>query len=274
MTAKGIEDTAFYIYNRLVSLNEVGGEPDHFGTAPAALHAWLAAARPLAARAVGHLDARHQAQRGRARAHQRALGDARRLEAGGRRAGRAPTGAAARSIDGQSYPSRNEEYLLYQTLVGILAARADGRPTRSAAYRERIVAYMHKAMREAKVNTSWLNPSEPHEQAMTRFVEVGAGAATTRRSATDFVAFQRRVAQLGIYNSLAQLALKIAAPGVPDFYQGTELWDFSLVDPDNRRPVDYARRRALLAELDAAIAARRSRAPSRRDWTRRRATIG
>jgi (1->4)-alpha-D-glucan 1-alpha-D-glucosylmutase len=109
-------------------------------------------------------------------------------------------------------------------------------------------------MREAKVFTSWLNPSEPHEQAMARFVEaVLAPDNTAFRS--DFLAFQSRVAQYGIYNSLAQLAIKITAPGVPDFYQGTELWDLTLVDPDNRRPVDYERRRALLEALDAEVSA-------------------
>jgi (1->4)-alpha-D-glucan 1-alpha-D-glucosylmutase len=117
-------------------------------------------------------------------------------------------------------------------------------------YRARIVAYMLKAMREAKVFTSWLNPSERHERAMTRFIEQ-ALAADNAAFRDDFLEFQRRVARYGIYNSLAQLAVKVGAPGVPDFYQGTELWDFSLVDPDNRRPVDYERRRALVAELSA-----------------------
>jgi (1->4)-alpha-D-glucan 1-alpha-D-glucosylmutase len=112
---------------------------------------------------------------------------------------------------------------------------------------------MHKAMREAKVFTSWLNPSERHEQAMRRFIDT-ALAPDHRAFRDDFLQFQRRVAQYGIYNSLAQLALKIGAPGVPDFYQGTDLWDFSLVDPDNRRPVDYARRRTLLQELETALA--------------------
>ena len=112
-------------------------------------------------------------------------------------------------------------------------------------YRDRIAAYMHKAMREAKLFTSWVNPSPPHESAMARFVEfVLAPENTAFRN--EFLPFQRRIAQYGLYNSLAQVTLKVGAPGVPDFYQGTELWDFSLVDPDNRRPVDYEQRRALL----------------------------
>jgi (1->4)-alpha-D-glucan 1-alpha-D-glucosylmutase len=107
---------------------------------------------------------------------------------------------------------------------------------------------MHKAMREAKVVTSWINPSERHEEAMAAFV----GAILSPENTAfreDFEEFQRRIAHYGIYNSLSQLAVKIAAPGVPDFYQGTELWDFSLVDPDNRRPVDYRRRELLIGEV-------------------------
>jgi (1->4)-alpha-D-glucan 1-alpha-D-glucosylmutase len=123
------------------------------------------------------------------------------------------------------------------------------------AYRARIADYMLKATREAKVFTSWLNPSEPHEEAMRQFVEAILAADNTA-FLDDFHDFHRRIAQLGVYNSLAQVAVKMTAPGVPDFYQGTELWDFSLVDPDNRRPVDYGRRHRLLTELDEQLQAR------------------
>jgi (1->4)-alpha-D-glucan 1-alpha-D-glucosylmutase len=118
-------------------------------------------------------------------------------------------------------------------------------------YHQRIHDYMLKTMREAKVFTSWLNPSEPHEKAMARFVAMVLSPGNTAFR-DDFGEFARRVARFGIYNSLAQLAIKIGAPGIPDFYQGTELWDFSLVDPDNRRPVDYRKRRDLLDTVDAA----------------------
>jgi (1->4)-alpha-D-glucan 1-alpha-D-glucosylmutase len=114
---------------------------------------------------------------------------------------------------------------------------------------------MLKAIREAKMHTSWLNPSEEHEQAMRHFIETILSPDNTD-FLDDFTQFQRRITELGIYNSLAQLTMKIAAPGVPDFYQGTEIWDFSLVDPDNRRPVDYALRRRLLCGLDASVGAR------------------
>ena len=119
-----------------------------------------------------------------------------------------------------------------------------------ARVRERIAGYMTKAMREAKIHTSWLNPNDEYEKAVERFVEA---IVDRRRSQflTSFLPFQARVAELGIYNSLSQLAIKMTAPGVPDFYQGTEFWDLHLVDPDNRRPVDYDRRREVLAALDA-----------------------
>jgi (1->4)-alpha-D-glucan 1-alpha-D-glucosylmutase len=154
---------------------------------------------------------------------------------------------ARTTIDGHSYPSRNEEYLLYQTLVGTWPFAAMN-ASEEERYRDRIVEYMLKAMREAKVVTSWINPSERHEAAMVAFVTTILALDNTGfREA--FLPFQKRIAQLGIYNSLSQLAIKIGAPGIPDFYQGTELWDFSLVDPDNRRPVDYQRRRCLVADV-------------------------
>ena len=249
VTAKGIEDTALYIYNRLVSLNEVGGEPDRFGITPQRLHAWLgrrAERWPHGLSATSTHDTK-RSEDVRARLDVLSELPGAWKQAASRWARMNRRGRSV--IDEQSYPSRNEEYLLYQTLLGTWPL-APMTPACERDYRDRIAAYMHKAMREAKVYTSWINPSELHEQAMTRFVDVVL-AADNRAFRQDFLAFHRQIAQCGIYNSLSQLAIKIGAPGVPDFYQGTELWDFSLVDPDNRRPVDYDRRRALLAELDA-----------------------
>jgi (1->4)-alpha-D-glucan 1-alpha-D-glucosylmutase len=250
VTAKGIEDTALYNYNRLVSLNEVGGEPDHFGIAPDALHDWLrtrAARWPHALSATStHDTKRSEDVRARLNALSELPGAWKQATTRWARANR--RGRA--TIDGQSYPSRNEEYLLYQALVGTWPLHPmDEEGER--VYRERIVNYMEKAMREAKVVTSWLNPSERHEQAMKGFIEAILDPENVGFR-EDFIEFQKKIACYGIYNSLAQVTLKIGAPGVPDFYQGTELWDFSLVDPDNRRPVDYNRRAALLEELKAA----------------------
>jgi (1->4)-alpha-D-glucan 1-alpha-D-glucosylmutase len=247
VTAKGIEDTALYIYNRLVSLNEVGGEPDKFGVTADALHTWLAERarkwpHSLSASST-HDTKRSEDVRARINILSELPGDWR--EATGRWA--RMNRKARVTIDGESYPSRNEEYLLYQTLVGTWPARPMS-VDEERDYYERIRNYMLKTMREAKVFTSWLNPSEPHENAMSRFVEMilSPNNIWFRR---DFMEFASRVARYGVYNSLAQLAIKIGAPGVPDFYQGTELWDFSLVDPDNRRPVDYEKRRELLESL-------------------------
>jgi (1->4)-alpha-D-glucan 1-alpha-D-glucosylmutase len=248
VTAKGIEDTALYLYNRLVSLNEVGGEPDKFGVAPDALHAWFAeraAKWPHALSASStHDTKRSEDVRARINVLSELAGEWRSATQRWARMNR-----KARSlIDGESYPSRNEEYLLYQTLIGtwpLTPMTAD----QEREYQERIHGYMLKTMREAKAFTSWLNPSEPHENAMARFVRRVLSPANAAFRA-DFGEFARRVARFGIFNSLAQLAIKIGAPGVPDFYQGTELWDFSLVDPDNRRPVDYRMRRELLEALD------------------------
>ena len=251
VTAKGIEDTALYIYNRLVSLNEVGGEPDRIGILPEALHArldqradrWPHGLSPTST----HDTKRGEDVRARINVLSELPGAWKQAASRWARANR-----KGRSIvDGQSYPSRNEEYLLYQTLIGTWPFETMTF-NQEEEYCSRITAYMQKAMREAKLFTSWLNPSDAHEKAMTRFVETVL-APDNEVFRADFLELARRVAQCGIYNSLAQLAVKIGAPGVPDFYQGTELWDFSLVDPDNRRPVDYECRRSLLDDLESAV---------------------
>jgi (1->4)-alpha-D-glucan 1-alpha-D-glucosylmutase len=256
VTAKGIEDTALYLYNRLVSLNEVGGEPDKFGLAPDALHAWLAERairwpHSLSASST-HDTKRSEDVRARINVLSELAGEWRAATARWARLNR-----KGRSlINGESYPSRNEEYLFYQTLIGTWTTGATTED-QERDYCQRVRDYMLKTMREAKVFTSWLNPSEPHETAMARFVDVVLSPANAAFR-NDFGAFAQRVARFGIYNSLAQLAIKIGAPGVPDFYQGTELWDYSLVDPDNRRPVDYRTRRELLDALDAPANGRTS----------------
>jgi (1->4)-alpha-D-glucan 1-alpha-D-glucosylmutase len=252
VTAKGIEDTALYLYNRLVSLNEVGGEPDTFGTTPEALHAWL---RERARRWPHGLSATstHDTKRGedvRARLNVLSEVPGAWKQAASRWARLNRRGRSV--VGGQSYPSRNEEYLLYQTLLGTWPLEPMS-PADEAGYQERIVAYMLKAMREAKVFTSWLNPSAAHEQAMTRFIEAVL-SPDNDAFRQDFLQLHADVARCGVYNSLSQLAIKICAPGVPDFYQGSELWNFTLVDPDNRRPVDYVRRHRLLSALDEECA--------------------
>src|SRR6185436_12970167 len=146
-----------------------------------------------------------------------------------------------------------EEYFLYQTLVGAwpFDAQSDGA---LEAFRDRIAAYMTKALREAKVHTSWLSPDEAYENAVTRFVGAILDRGRSAPFLDSFRGFESRVVELGMYNGLAQVLIKITAPGVPDFYQGTEFWDLNLVDPDNRRPVDFAGRAHAMDDVDGVLA--------------------
>ena len=149
-------------------------------------------------------------------------------------------------------PDANEEYLIYQTLVGtwpVKQARSAKGPI-EPEYVDRIVHYIEKALHEAKLHTSWLNPDQAYDEAVATFVRtILAGGDSP--FIDDLDAFVRSIADAGFVNSLAQTLVKICAPGVPDFYQGVEFWDFNLVDPDNRRPVDFQRRREALSRLAA-----------------------
>lgn len=251
VTAKGVEDTAFYLYNRLVSLNEVGGDPQQFGVPPALFHKRM---RERQARWPCSLSATatHDTKRGEdVRARIDVLSELpQEWRARVTRWSRLTRRLKA-EVDGRPAPDRNEEYLLYQTLVGAWPLT----PPDDREYRvfcDRIQGYMHKALREAKVHTSWVNPNQAHEDAVSRFIAALLDRSRPNLFLEDFLPFQERIARYGACNSLAQVLLKITAPGIPDFYQGTELWDFSLVDPDNRRPVDYDLRAGLLADLQKA----------------------
>ena len=152
------------------------------------------------------------------------------------------------AVEETDVPERNAEYMIYQTLIGAWPIE----PITSEEYAgfvERIQAYVQKALHEAKVHTSWINPDPSYDDAVRRFIGRILDVRHGKRFLEDLRLFQRRINHYALFNSLAQLLLKIVSPGVPDMYQGTELWDFSLVDPDNRRPVDYERRRRLLDEL-------------------------
>lgn len=251
VAAKGIEDTALYVYNRLLSLNDVGSDPRVFGLDPAAVHEWMASRRhwwPSALSAT----ATHDSKRGEdIRARLNVLSEVPGAWKSAVRRWRVNNRRLKTEIDGGVAPDSNEEYFIYQTLVGAWPFTG-GDADAVAAFRERMAAYMRKTLREAKVHTEWLSPNETYENAVLRFVD---GIMDRRRSArflSTFEPFQARVAEAAIYNTLAQLTIKITAPGVPDFYQGAEFWDLNLVDPDNRRPVDYDRRRRALAEVQSA----------------------
>ena len=156
------------------------------------------------------------------------------------------------AVDGEPAPDRNDEYLFYQTLLGAWPADAPA-DTIPDEVVQRVREYMTKATKEAKVHTSWVNPNEPYDAAVIRFVDKTLTGPRAGKFLALFLPFQRRIARLGMINSLAQVVLKVVSPGVPDVYQGTELWDLSLVDPDNRRPVDYVRRAKALEELGANL---------------------
>jgi (1->4)-alpha-D-glucan 1-alpha-D-glucosylmutase len=246
--AKGVEDTSFYIYNRLISLNEVGGEPQEFGGSLEAFHRHNSARLEHWPHTMLTLST-HDTKRGEdARARIDALSeDAPAWRAALLRWSKFNEGRKS-SVDGEPAPDRNDEYLFYQTLIGAWPGGAlDEREL--AQFRERIAAYMQKAIKEAKVHTSWVNPNEAYDRAVGKFVREVLVAETAAGFLTDFSEFHKPIACAGMVNSLAQTLLKMTAPGVPDFYQGTELWDLSMVDPDNRRPVDFARRKSLLETL-------------------------
>jgi len=157
-------------------------------------------------------------------------------------------------VDDTRIPGANEEYLIYQTLIGTWPMEGvDADPTDAAreSLRARINAYMTKALREAKLHTSWINVNAPYERGIAQFIDLLLEPASGAAFTAELRRFVGQMLIPGVCNSLAQVVLKLTTPGVPDIYQGTELWDLSLVDPDNRRPVDFRLRRALLAELDA-----------------------
>ncbi len=156
------------------------------------------------------------------------------------------------TVDDQPAPERNDEYLFYQTLVGAWPS-GDISEEGFQNFRERIQAYMLKAIQEAKVHTSWFNPNEEYIGAVRKFIDTALDSGKKNFFLEDVRDFQRRVAYFGYWNSLAQVLLKLTSPGVPDLYQGSELWDLNLVDPDNRRPVDFGCRKALLHSLQIRV---------------------
>jgi (1->4)-alpha-D-glucan 1-alpha-D-glucosylmutase len=247
--AKGVEDTAFYLYNRLVSLNEVGGNPERFGITMEAFHGQnieRCKSRPLAMLATSTHDTKRSED---VRARINVLSEIPEQWREGLSLWGRQNRKVKMIVDGKPAPSRNEEYLLYQTLVGTWPfCTVDD--DEFAGYRVRIKEYMLKAMREAKVHTSWISPNSMHEDAVMYFIDTILNESPHNNFLEDFSSFQRLTAACGIFNSLSQTLLKITSPGIPDFYQGNELWDFSLVDPDNRRLVDYSLRKALLDELE------------------------
>ncbi|MEN3340551.1 MAG: (1-_4)-alpha-D-glucan 1-alpha-D-glucosylmutase [Acidobacteriota bacterium] len=253
--AKGLEDTAFYRYNVLLSLNEVGGDPSRFGRSAEEFHdanSARAAAWPFEMLATATHDTKvGEDVRARINVISEIPDEWSRQVSRWMRINRAHRTV----VDGEPAPDRADEYRFYQAVLGAWPTGVPADATEAPAdLIERLCEYMLKSVREAKVHTSWLTTNQPYEDALVRFVKRGLSGPAGARFLSAFLPFQARVASLGMVNSLAQTTLKLGSPGVPDIYQGTELWDLSLVDPDNRRPVDFDHRRRLLDEVDALLA--------------------
>jgi len=252
--AKGVEDTTFYVYNRFISANEVGGSVESFGISLDLLHKSNAERQMTSPETMlttsTHDTKRSEDVRNRLNVLSEMPEEWGRYVADWQQINR----RHKRQLeDGRIAPDGNEEYLLYQTIVG--AWPWDERPASMKEYVDRLKEYATKALSEAKVNLSWLNPDRNYVDAVHAFLEAILAPQPNGRP-TDFVASVRellpKLRLFGAVNSLSQLVLKIAAPGVPDFYQGTDMWDLSLVDPDNRRPVDYALRQSSLEAMKAS----------------------
>jgi (1->4)-alpha-D-glucan 1-alpha-D-glucosylmutase len=246
--AKGMEDTTFYIQNRLVSLNEVGGDPEYFGYSPQEFHRqngerlkyWPHSFLPTST----HDTKRSEDVRMRINVITENPKDWRKIVQRWHRI----NGKYKSTIDGRLQPDRNTEYLIYQTLLGIwpdYPIEKEYWPS----FRERVWQYFQKAVREAKVFTSWIHVNEPYEQAVKDFIYKCLEPSKNRYFFRSFLAYQKEVSRYGKWNSLCSLVLKFGSPGIPDTYQSNELWDYSLVDPDNRRPVDYDLRFHLLRRV-------------------------
>jgi (1->4)-alpha-D-glucan 1-alpha-D-glucosylmutase len=247
--AKGFEDTLLYVYNRFLSLNEVGGDPQTFGLSLDRFHGFhqrRARHWPHAMNATST----HDSKRGEdVRARLNVLSE---IPQQWRQAVTRWADMNERHkqrCDGILAPQRNDEYLLYQTLVGALPFDED----EFDSFPPRIRDYMIKSVREAKTYSNWVQPDEPYEGACLQFIDKILDHSPANRFWADFLSFQRDIAEYGIINSLAQTTLKMTCPGLPDFYQGTELWDLSLVDPDNRRPVDFAKRAGFLGHMKESL---------------------
>jgi (1->4)-alpha-D-glucan 1-alpha-D-glucosylmutase len=252
--AKGLEDTLFYVYNRFVSQNEVGGAPEKFGTTLEAFHGQNIERSKFWPHGLITTSTHDTKRSEDVRARLNVLSEIpdqwnHHINRWSRINKRKKL-----VIDGQAVPDRNEEYLLYQTLVGVWPLQ----PMEEVDYelfKNRIKDYMLKAIREAKVNTSWISPNITYEEALLKFIDTILSHRQKNPFLRDFYGLQGKVAYFGMFNSLSQTLLKMTSPGVPDFYQGTEMWDFSLVDPDNRKPVNFDIRKKMLGALEDKMAA-------------------
>jgi (1->4)-alpha-D-glucan 1-alpha-D-glucosylmutase len=252
VTAKGIEDTAFYRYFPLVTLCEVGGDPSHGATPLEEFHRQNLRRQnewPQSLLATSTHDTKRSED---VRARINVLSEIPTLWRAAVNRWSRLNRRHQREVEGGPAPSRNDEYLFYQTLVGVWPLEPpDGEAMRSLT--ERMQQCMEKATREAKVRTSWINPVVDYDAAVREFTAAVLQGGPKNRFLAAFRAFHEQIVNWGLFGALSQVLLKLTSPGVPDIYQGQEFWDFSLVDPDNRRPVDFAVRQNMLAQLEEAV---------------------
>ncbi len=246
LMAKGFEDTFLYVYNRFVSLNEVGGEPGNFGISVGQFHEFnqKRIKTPHALNATST----HDTKRGEdVRARLNVLSGMPHEWERNVKEWAEINRSKKKVVEGEEAPDKNDEYLLYQTLVGAYPFDPNELPELA----QRIKDYIIKAIREAKVHTAWIKPDSDYEEAFTSFVEkiLEPEDKDDDQFLKSFLPFVEKVSYQGIFNSLSQTIIKITAPGIPDFYQGTEFWDLSLVDPDNRRPIDFEKRKRSLQHI-------------------------
>ncbi|MEB3358344.1 MAG: malto-oligosyltrehalose synthase [Synechococcales bacterium] len=246
LMAKGVEDTLLYIYHRLLSLNEVGGSPQRFGVTLSDFHGFnqqQVTSWPHSMNASStHDTKRSEDVRARLNVLSEIPDEWEAMVKGWQQMNQ----SYKRQEGDRTIPDANDEYFLYQTLVGAFPFE----PVDLANFTDRIRQYVIKAVREAKVHTAWLRPDTDYEEGFVEFVDAILAPREDNEFLAQLQSFQSRIAFYGMVNGLSQVLLKMTAPGVPDLYQGTEMWDFSLVDPDNRRPVDYDHRLHELQELN------------------------
>jgi (1->4)-alpha-D-glucan 1-alpha-D-glucosylmutase len=245
LMAKGFEDTALYIYNRLLSLNDVGGNPESFGISLDEYHRFILA-RCGDWPYTMNTTSTHDTKRGEdVRARINVLSEFPKEWESVLGLWADINASQKEILNGMQVPDRNDEYLLYQTLIGAFPFIED----QFSAFIERIKRYVIKAVRESKRHSSWIDPNILYEEGFLRFVNEIMKRTSQNRFIESFLLFQKKIAFYGIWNSLSQLLVKLTSPGIPDIYQGSELWNLTLVDPDNRSAVDFDKRITLLQGL-------------------------
>jgi len=246
LMAKGAEDTTFYVYNRFISLNEVGGDPSVFGLPLKNFHEFMIE-RQKSSPYTMNATSTHDTKRGEdVRARLNVLSEIPRQWQAQVSLWSRINKNKKKTINGSRMPDKNDEYFIYQTLVG--AYPLDEKE--QEAFPQRMKEYIIKAIREAKIHTTWIKQDNNYEEACIHFVQELLKPDGSNEFLNSFLPFQKKIAIDGVINSLSQTMLKLTCPGGPDFYQGTELWDLTLVDPDNRRLVDYQYRMDLLQEIN------------------------